>query len=109
MYRLIQNGQLLIDDQLVKRDIAIDEKGRITAIEAQITPTDEPAETIFDAQGALVSAGLIDGHVHFRDPGFTDKETLQTGSRAAAHGGYTSVIAMPNLNQCLTIYPISKH
>lgn len=98
MYRLIQNGQLLIDDQLVKRDIAIDEKGRITAIEAHITPSDEPAETIFDAQSAFVSAGLIDGHVHFRDPGFTDKETLQTGSRAAAHGGYTSVIAMPNLN-----------
>ena len=42
--------------------------------------------------------GFCDVHVHFREPGFSYKETIATGSRAAAHGGYTAVCAMPNLN-----------
>lgn len=97
MYRLIKNGRLLINQQLVKKDIAIDAQGKIEAIVDNLDRADYPQAAVFDAQQQFVSAGLIDGHVHFRDPGFTDKETLQTGSQAAAHGGYTSVIAMPNL------------
>lgn len=97
MYQLIKNGQVLIDGQLQKRDIAIDATGQITAIEPTITAVPTDPETIYDAHGHFVSAGLIDGHVHFRDPGFTTKETLKTGSAAVAHGGFTSVIAMPNL------------
>lgn len=53
---------------------------------------------IIDGQGGLITAGLIDLHVHFREPGFTDKETILTGSKAAARGGFTTVCAMPNLN-----------
>lgn len=98
MYRLIKNGQVLVDSKLVKQDIALNEEGLITAIESTISTADYEPATIFDAQGHFVSPGLIDGHVHFRDPGFTDKETLVTGSHAAVHGGFTSVIAMPNLN-----------
>lgn len=50
----------------------------------------------FDAAGCIVCPGLVDVHVHFREPGFESKETIETGSRAAAHGGFTSVVTMPN-------------
>lgn len=49
-----------------------------------------------DLKGQLITAGLTDVHVHFREPGFTDKETIESGSKAAARGGFTTVAAMPN-------------
>ncbi|MCK8624188.1 dihydroorotase [Apilactobacillus xinyiensis] len=52
---------------------------------------------VFDALGNTVMPGLVDVHVHFRDPGLTYKETIKTGSYAAAHGGFTTVFAMPNV------------
>jgi len=51
---------------------------------------------VIDLKGLIVFPGFIDLHVHFRDPGLTDKETVETGVRAAAHGGFTTVCAMPN-------------
>ena len=51
-----------------------------------------------DPQGVFVFPGFCDVHVHFREPGFSYKETIVSGSRAAARGGYTAVCAMPNLN-----------
>ena len=51
---------------------------------------------IIDCRGLCVAPGLVDGHVHFRDPGFTYKEDVETGTRAAAAGGYTSVVCMAN-------------
>ena len=55
------------------------------------------SEELFDANGALVSAGWMDMHVvHFREPGFEHKETIETGCRAAAFGGFTEVACMPN-------------
>lgn len=53
-------------------------------------------DLIIDAKNALITQGLIDLHVHLREPGFTHKETIASGSRAAAHGGYTTICAMPN-------------
>ena len=52
--------------------------------------------TEIDAQGMVVAPGLVDGHVHFRDPGFTYKEDIESGAKAAARGGFTSVIMMGN-------------
>ncbi|MGI5990202.1 MAG: dihydroorotase [Lachnospiraceae bacterium] len=54
------------------------------------------ADTVIDASGKWIFPGLIDLHVHFRDPGFTEKETIRTGARAAARGGFTTVCMMPN-------------
>jgi len=54
------------------------------------------AATLFDATGLVVAPGFIDMHVHLREPGFEHAETIETGSRAAAGGGFTSVCAMPN-------------
>ena len=53
-------------------------------------------DQVIDASGCYVFPGFIDLHVHLRDPGLTAKEDIETGSRAAAHGGYTTIVAMPN-------------
>ena len=57
-----------------------------------------PRTRVVDARGLLVTKGFTDLHVHLREPGFTSKETILTGTRAAARGGFTTVCAMPNLN-----------
>ena len=69
--------------------------GRIVAVRAGIK--DETTRTI-DAFGLVVAPGFIDMHVHLREPGFEEKETIRTGSRAAARGGFTTVCCMPNTN-----------
>lgn len=55
---------------------------------------------LLEFPGAVILPGFADVHVHFREPGFSYKETIKTGSRAAAHGGYTAVCTMPNLSPC---------
>lgn len=72
------------------------EDNKIKAIGS--TFDNENFDHVFDAKGQLITPGLIDIHVHLREPGFTYKETIKTGSRAAARGGFTTVCAMPNLN-----------
>src|SRR4051812_17172850 len=56
------------------------------------------AAEIFDARGLYVLPGIIDTHVHFREPGYLEKEDMETGSRAALLGGVTAVMEMPNSN-----------
>lgn len=70
------------------------EDGCIAAVEPNLSPPDG-AESL-DAAGAVVAPGLVDVHVHFREPGKEEAETVATGARSAAAGGYTSVCAMPN-------------
>ena len=79
--------------ELVAADILV-EDGKIAAIGKDLPEV----ETVYDAKNGLITPGLVDLHVHFREPGFEYKETIETGSKAAAHGGYTTVCAMPNLN-----------
>jgi dihydroorotase len=74
------------------------EDGRIVAVERTI---DADAARILDAKGLVVAPGLVDMHVHFREPGFEYKETVASGSRAAAAGGFTSVACMPNTDPVL--------
>lgn len=95
MRTLIKNGHVINPITLFSAttDILIDEQGKIIAIEEQI---DVENVKLIDATGYIVTPGLVDIHVHFRDPGFPDKETLQTGALAAARGGFTSVVCMPN-------------
>jgi len=76
-----------------KRDIRIKD-GEIAEIAEEISAAD--GEEVFDAKGAFISGGWMDMHVHFREPGFEHKETVETGCRSAAFGGFTEVACMPN-------------
>ena len=93
MKRVIKGGRTYVDGAFVATDICI-EDGIITAVGSQV---DEEGAEMIDARGLHVVPGLIDVHVHFREPGFAYKETIATGSAAAACGGYTTVCPMPNL------------
>ena len=64
--------------------------------------------TVLDAEGLCGAPGLIDTHSHFRDPGYTHKEDLHTGSLSAARGGYTSVILMANTKPVVDSVPVLK-
>ncbi|KPC74862.1 dihydroorotase [Thermoactinomyces vulgaris] len=94
MKRIIKNGHLLDvkTGTINKRDILID-NGTIQTIAENVT---DPEAEVIDVAGKLVVPGLIDMHVHFREPGFEKKETIATGSAAAAKGGFTTVACMPN-------------
>lgn len=93
--KIIKNGKIL-DEQgnLISRDILI-EKGIIKDIVENINVENAG---IIDANGNFISAGFIDVHVHLREPGGEHKETIATGSKAAARGGYTTICPMPNTN-----------
>ncbi|WP_288216237.1 amidohydrolase family protein, partial [Peptostreptococcus anaerobius] len=94
---LIKNGLIINPATKFEKisDLLI-EDGIVKEISTEISPCDQTQ--IIDAKGCVVSPGLIDIHVHFRDPGFTHKEDLFTGSMAAAAGGFTSVLLMANTN-----------
>jgi len=91
---LIKNGRILDpSSQFDEKSDLLVENGMITKISAKIK---EKAETVIDARGCYVMPGFIDLHVHLRDPGFEEKETVVTGAKAAARGGFTTILAMPN-------------
>ena len=93
---LIQNGRVLdpYTNTDAPRDVLIGDDGVILEVQPHV---DAPAGCeIYDASGLTVSPGFVDGHVHFRDPGQTQKEDVLTGAAAAAAGGYATVICMAN-------------
>jgi dihydroorotase len=94
---LILNGRLVdpalgIDDV---RDVLVRD-GRVAAVELPGGLADVKSASVIDATGCVVAPGLVDIHVHLREPGQTHKETIATGTAAAAAGGFTTVVAMPN-------------
>ena len=89
---LLKNGSVLDNHDLVKKDILI-ENERIVSIEAEIELFNNE---VIDCTGLFLSPGFIDIHVHLREPGYEEKETIETGTKAAAKGGYTLICAMPN-------------
>lgn len=91
---IIKNGRVL--NPATNTDEVCDvliENGTVVKMEKKI---EEKADREIDAAGCFVMPGFIDLHVHLRDPGFEQKETIETGCRAAAHGGFTTILAMPN-------------
>lgn len=94
---LIKNGYIVErGNELNQVDVWIEDK-KIKAI-GHFDNEEISFNEVIDAKGGLISPGLVDVHVHFREPGFEYKETIKTGSQSAAKGGFTTVCAMPNLN-----------
>ncbi len=108
---LIKNGRVI--DPASRHDGVADvwiEDGVIKGVGANLTAA---GAEVFDATGLIVAPGFIDMHVHLREPGFEHAETIESGSRAAAAGGFTSVCPMPNTkpvndNATVTSYMIEK-
>ena len=88
---VIKNGALVTPEATIQANVGVKD-GRIAAIASE----ELSGRRVIDAAGLYVLPGLIDGHVHFRDPGLTYKEDLATGSQAAAAGGICTFIDMPN-------------
>ncbi|MBC2257833.1 dihydroorotase [Listeria booriae] len=90
---VLKNGQVLTENgDLEVKDVVM-EDGRVTAIGDGL---ERDGAQVIDVTGKLVAPGLVDVHVHLREPGGEHKETIATGTAAAARGGYTTVCAMPN-------------
>ena len=95
MTRLILSGGTLLDQSGERAgDVAI-ENGRIVQVSDGVGPG-LTGDRVLDATGCIVSPGFVDLHVHLREPGKEEAETIETGSRGAALGGFTAVVAMPN-------------
>jgi allantoinase len=92
---LIKNGKVVTPEATYDAAVAISGGKFVGIISGNELPE---ADEVYDAGGKYVLPGLIDCHVHFRDPGVTYKEDFQTGSLAAAYGGITTVADMPNVN-----------
>ena len=91
MSLLIKNAKVYAGGKFIEKNILCD-GGKIV----QITTSEPKAEQVINAKGKIAIPGIIDPHVHFREPGLTHKEDFTTGSRAAAKGGVTTFFDMPN-------------
>ena len=112
MKLLIRNGRVV--DPFSKTDEKMDvciENGKIKEISKQIKK--DKQTDVIEAKGLIVSPGFVDMHVHLREPGYENKETIESGSLAAVHGGFTSIACMPNTapvndNRSVTEYIIAR-
>ncbi|MGD0499812.1 MAG: dihydroorotase [Bryobacteraceae bacterium] len=104
MAMVIKNGRVIDPSSGADRvaDVLIVD-GRIASVAPGLS---SPGAQVFDASGMIVAPGFIDMHVHLREPGFEHAETIESGSRAAAAGGFSSICCMPNtkpVNDCATV------
>jgi dihydroorotase len=94
---LIQNGRVIdpANDVDAHQSLLI-LNGKVAAMGAEADAKAGSDTKVIDAKGKVVCPGLVDIHVHFREPGQSAKETIETGTQAAALGGFTTVVCMPN-------------
>ena len=98
MKTLLKNGMVYLDHEFQKADLLLTEDGIDVYASDNAAAAESAADCSFDAADRVIMPGFADVHVHFREPGFSYKETIRTGSLAGAYGGYTCVCTMPNLN-----------
>ena len=89
----IKNGALLLADSVIEGFVSAEEAEKLKA---------DPSVNKYDAKGLTVMPSFVDMHAHFRDPGFTEKEDLESGCRAAAAGGFGTLVLMPNTNPVIS-------
>lgn len=90
---IIKGGRVIDETGARDADVLIGDDGRIIEVGADLDAT---GHCVLDASGGIVSPGFVDLHTHLREPGREEAETVETGARAAALGGYTAIVAMPN-------------
>lgn len=95
MNYLLKNAQIIQGCETSKADVLVC-NGQIVSIGINVPPVGDTE--IIDFNNCFIFPGFIDVHVHLREPGFSYKETIKTGSLAASHGGYTDICSMPNLS-----------
>ncbi len=106
MGEIVVRGGTLVDETGERRGDVLVRDGRIVAVEEVI---DAPrGATVLDAGGCVVAPGLVDLHAHLREPGGEIAETVESGSRAAALGGYTAVVAMPNTEPAIDSAAVAR-
>ncbi len=93
--RILLKGGTVVRNGLIERADVYVVDGKIARVAVDIQPAE--GDKIYDCTGLTIMSGLVDLHVHLREPGFSSKETIATGTAAAAHGGFTTVCSMPNL------------
>lgn len=96
MRLILKNGRCSTHDNITQVTHIVIENGLITGFD--LPKEDRKEDQIIDLKNALITPGLVDLHVHLREPGFVHKETIKSGTQAAARGGYTTICAMPNTN-----------
>ena len=106
---IIRNGNVVLENEVVKKDILIAD-GKIVKIADSIAANGDKE---IDASGKVVFPGLIDMHVHLRDPGYEYKEDIESGTKAAVKGGFTQICCMPNTdpmmdNKVVVSYVVNK-
>ena len=96
MITLIKGGHIVNEGRVIKADIIVKDD-KIAELSSNPSPlTSHPYDSVIDAADCYVLPGIIDDHVHFREPGLTEKADIESESRAAAAGGVTSYFDMPN-------------
>ncbi|MFR9503927.1 MAG: dihydroorotase [Rikenellaceae bacterium] len=95
MREIIKGAMCYVGGEFALRDVAF-EQGVITSVEASIEV--EATDSVIEAAGCYLLPGLVDPHVHLREPGFSRKESIASGTAAAARGGFTTLFSMPNLS-----------
>lgn len=99
---IIRNGRIIDPaNNIDKTGDLVVEYGKIVSVGSTAEIQPEKKDSVFDAEGCIVSPGLIDPHVHFREPGGEEAETIASGATAAVEGGFTTVCCMPNTTPAL--------
>jgi dihydroorotase len=104
---VVIRGGTVIDELGARRADVLIRDGLVAAVENGIEVA--RAATVVDAQGCAVAPGLVDLHAHLREPGREEAETVATGARSAAVGGYTAVVAMPNTDPAIDSATVVRH
>ena len=98
MKTLLSNAKVFTHGSFLETNVLIEDGVVFTLSDSIDVLAADPSVSVIDYSGKYIFPGFVDVHVHFREPGFLYKEDIATGSKAAAHGGYTHVFTMPNLN-----------
>jgi dihydroorotase len=104
---VLRGGEVIDSDGRRRADVLVGDDGSILAVGEGISAEDARV-TVLDCGGAIVSPGFVDLHTHLREPGREEAETVESGSRAAALGGYTAVVAMPNTEPAIDSVAVAR-